>query len=45
MILMINLNFTYDKDDLIEFYKEYLDLMKFGKKIKDEIYDVNYENY
>ena len=40
-----NLDWTYDEDDLFNFYKEYADLMKFWKKnIPNFIYDINYEN-
>ena len=40
------LNFTYNFKDLIEFYKEYLDLMSLWKTtLNDEIYDATYENF
>ena len=39
------LNFTYDFNDLYEFYKEYLELMKCWKdRFSDQIYDVVYED-
>ena len=38
------LNFTYDLNDISEFYKEYRNLMAFwNKKFHNEIYDANYE--
>jgi len=38
------LNFTYNFDDLYEFYKEYFELMKCWKKnFSEQIYDVIYE--
>ncbi len=38
------LNFTYDFNDLFEFYKEYFELMKCWKsKFSDHIFDVDYE--
>tara|TARA_B100001057_G_scaffold231341_1_gene231596 strand:- start:6005 stop:7561 length:1557 start_codon:yes stop_codon:yes gene_type:complete len=40
-----HLNFTYNLNDLFDFYKEYLDLMNFWKKkFPDSIYDAIYEN-
>ena len=39
------LNFTYDQDDLVKYYKSYLNLMNFWKsKFPDSIFDVKYEN-
>ena len=39
------MNYTYDFDDLANFYKMYDDLMKFWfKKFNDEIYNMDYEN-
>ncbi len=39
------LNFTYDQEDLVKYYKNYLNLMNFWKsKYSDNILDVNYEN-
>ena len=39
------LNFTYNLNDLYEFYKEYVELMECWKKnFSDQIYDVIYEN-
>ena len=39
------LNFTYDQDDLVEYYKNYLNLMNFWKrKYKNEILDIKYED-
>ncbi len=38
------LNFTYDFNDLFDFYKEYFELMKsWKKKFSDQIFDVVYE--
>ena len=38
------LNFTYNSNDLFEFYKEYFELMKCWKsKFSDHIFDVDYE--
>ena len=38
------LNFTYDYTDLLEFYSEYIGLIKYWKyKLSDQIFDVNYE--
>lgn len=38
------LNFTYDLNDLVQFYKEYRDLMTFWtQKFQNEIYNANYE--
>ena len=38
------LNFTYDYHDLFEFYKEYLELIKFWKSIlHNQIYEAEYE--
>ena len=40
-----NLDWTYDEDDLSNYYQQYNDLMKFWKKnIPGFIYDINYEN-
>ena len=40
-----SLDFTYDLDDLLCFFKDYYNLMKFWKKkFPDYIYDVSYEN-
>lgn len=39
------LNFTYDQDDLVDYYENYIDLMQFWKSLfKDQIFDVKYEN-
>ena len=39
------LNFTYDQDDLVKYYKSYSDLMSFWKsKYNESILDVKYEN-
>ena len=39
------LNFTYDQEDLVKYYKNYLNLMSFWKsKYSDNILDINYEN-
>ena len=39
------LNFTYDQDDLVGYYKSYLNIMNFWKsQFPNSIYDVNYEN-
>ncbi len=39
------LNFTYDQNDLVDYYNAYLDLMNYWKSIfSNSIYDVNYEN-
>ena len=39
------LNFTYDQNDLVNYYKSYLDIMKFWKsKFPNSIFDVQYEN-
>ena len=38
------LNFTYDQEDLVKFYKYYVELMNFWKsKYSSNIMDVNYE--
>ena len=38
------LNFTYDQEDLVNYYKEYKDLMNFwDKKYSKEIYNISYE--
>jgi len=38
------LNFTYDQEDLVNYYKLYLDLMNFWKaQYTNEIYEVKYE--
>ena len=38
------LNFTYDQEDLVNFYKKYLDLMTYWKsKYNDSIFEINYE--
>ena len=38
------LNFTYNFDDLLEFYNEYYKLINFWKtKLSDQIFDANYE--
>ena len=40
-----NLDWSYNEDDLSNFYQYYLDLMKFwDKKIPNFIYNINYEN-
>ena len=40
-----SLNFTYDQDDLVEYYHHYLDLMSFWKlKFEDSILEIKYEN-
>ncbi len=40
-----SLNFTYSQEDLVEYYKNYKDLMNFWKSINpDIILDVKYEN-
>ncbi len=39
------LNFTYDQEDLVKFYKSYLELMNFWKsRYSSNIMDVNYES-
>jgi tetratricopeptide (TPR) repeat protein len=39
------LNFTYDQEDLVKYYNQYLNLMKFWKsKYPNSIFDVKYEN-
>ena len=39
------LNFTYDQEDLVKYYKSYLNLIKFWKlKYPNTIFDVKYEN-
>ncbi len=39
------MNFAYSENDIVEFYKLYVELEKFWKKIfKDEIYTINYES-
>ncbi|MDC1154898.1 sulfotransferase [Candidatus Pelagibacter sp.] len=39
------LNFTYDQQDLVKYYKYYLDLMNFWEsKFSNTIYNVKYEN-
>ena len=39
------LNFTYSQDDLIEYYKNYQDLMNFWKSsFPNKIFDINYED-
>ena len=39
------LNFTYDQNDLVDYYKAYKDLMNFWKiKYPENIFEVNYEN-
>ena len=41
----VSLPFTNDLNDLLNYYKMYLDLIKFWKKDFDQdIYDINYEN-
>jgi len=39
------LNFAYDQEDLVRYYKEYENLMLFWKtKFKDSIFEIEYEN-
>ncbi len=39
------LNFSYNQNDLIKYYKSYLNLMEFWKsKYSDSIFDIKYEN-
>ena len=39
------LNFTYDQEDLVTYYKQYLNLMSFWEtKYSGKILSVNYEN-
>ena len=39
------LNFTYDQKDLVDYYKQYQNLMIFWKSLfKDSIFEVKYEN-
>ena len=39
------LNFSYDQEDLVKYFKKYQNLMSFWKsKYKDSIYEIKYEN-
>ena len=39
------LNFSYNQNDLVKYYKSYLNLMEFWKsKYSDSIFDIKYEN-
>ena len=39
------LNFTYDQENLVKYYKNYIDLMKFWKSLFGNfVYEVKYEN-
>mgnify|MGYP001281582808 CR=1 FL=1 len=39
------LNFTYDQNDLVDYYKAYVELMNFWKiKYPERIFEINYEN-
>ena len=39
------LNFTYNQNNLVEYYKNYLELMKYWKSFfNDDIYEIKYEN-
>tara|TARA_Y100000591_G_scaffold296030_1_gene285880 strand:- start:419 stop:757 length:339 start_codon:yes stop_codon:yes gene_type:complete len=39
------LNFSYDQEDLVKYYRQYVDLMEFWQsKYKNSILDIKYEN-